>query len=83
MNSYLKFAAAATIAALSAGSAFGMGHSQGVAEGGEPGEQTGAAATVQSLDGPGLSSIAAGGVRGAVASGAQGENRTTPTRPGR
>ncbi len=61
--------------AVSTGGAFAKAHDQGVADGSFP-EST--SDVVESIDGPGISSVVSGGARGAGASANQGDNRVEP-----
>lgn len=61
--------------ALSAGSAFAKAHDQGVADGSFPDSTSD---VVDSIEGPGISSVVGNGQRGGAASENKGDNRVEP-----
>lgn len=61
---------------LTAGTAFAKAHDQGVADGSFP-EST--SDVVESIEGPGISSVVGNGQRGSAASENKGDNRVEPT----
>ena len=70
-----KLLLTALAATLSAGTAFGKAHDQGVADGVFP-EST--SDVVRSIEGPGIKAVVSGGARGAAASANKGGNRVNP-----
>ena len=70
-----KIVTALVILATSTGMAAAKAHDQGVADGEFP-EST--SETVQSIEGPGVSSVVNNGARGASASENRGDNRVEP-----